>query len=117
MQFQSVKTTLYAQSHDRVDYVIVVLLQCLDSLVPRDAGLGHDQLDIFVLQTGGIDLFGIVLILILLALASLNSLALAMVVVVIVVMVVVVAGVVMSGVVMSFLRGQLLSGRDLGLGV
>lgn len=25
---------LYAQSHDGVDYVVVVLLQCLDSLVP-----------------------------------------------------------------------------------
>jgi hypothetical protein len=77
--------------------------------------LGHDQLDIFVLQTSRIDLFGIILVLILLAIPSLNSLALAMVVVV--VMVVVVASVIMSGMVMSLLRGQFLSGRDLGLGV
>jgi hypothetical protein len=74
--------------------------------------LGHDQLDILILNTGGI-LLSILILIVLLAVASVNGLALAM----IVVMVVVMAGVVMSCVVMSLLRSQLLSGRDLGLGV
>lgn len=111
MQLQSVKPTLNAQSHNGIDYVIVILLQCLDSLVPRDTGLGHDQLDILVLQTSSIDLLSIVLVLILLVIASVNSLALAVVVGVIV------ASVVVSGVIMSLLGGQLLGSGGLGLGV
>ena len=43
--------TLYTQSHNRVDYIIVVLLQRIDSLLPRDACLGHDQFNILVLKT------------------------------------------------------------------
>lgn len=105
------KYALYAESHDRVDYVVVVLFQCLDSLVPRDTCLGHDQLDILVFQSGSVNLLTIVFILILLAIATINSFTLAVVVGV------VVASVIMSGVVMGLLRGQLLSGRDLGLGV
>jgi hypothetical protein len=49
VQLQYISYALYAQRHDGVDYVIVVFLQCLDSLVPRDTCLGHDQLDILVL--------------------------------------------------------------------
>lgn len=74
--------------------------------------MGHDQLDILILNTGSI-LLSILILLVLLAVASVNGLALAMVVV----MVVVMAGVVMSCVVMSLLCSQLLSGGDLGLGV
>jgi hypothetical protein len=73
--------------------------------------LGHDQLDILVFQSGSVNLLTIVFILILLAIATINSFALAVVVGV------VVASVIVSGVVMGLLRGQLLSGRDLGLGV
>lgn len=74
--------------------------------------MGHNQLDILILNTGGI-LLSILILLVLLAVASVNCLALAMVVV----MVVVMAGVIMACVVMSLLCSQLLSGRDLGLGV
>jgi hypothetical protein len=103
--------TLYAQSHDRVDYIIVVLLQCLDSLLSGNACLGHDQLDILVLKTRSIDLLSIILVIVLLVITLVDSLALSVVVRV------VVARVVVSGVVVLLLGGELLSSGSLGLGV
>jgi hypothetical protein len=72
--------------------------------------LGHDQLDILVLQTSSINLLSLILVFILLV-TGVDGLALAVVVGV------VVASVVMSSVVVGLLGSQLLSGRGLGLGV
>lgn len=72
--------------------------------------MGHDQLDILVLQTSSINLLSLILVFILLV-TGVDGLALAVVVGV------VVASVVMSSVVVGLLGSQLLSGRGLGLGV
>lgn len=101
--------SLYAQSHNRVDYVVVVLLQCLDSLVPRDACLGHDQFNILIFQTRSIDLLPIIFVIILLVITSVDSLALAVVVIV------VMARVVVSGVVVSVGSSKLLGSAGLSL--
>jgi hypothetical protein len=90
-------TILYAQSHDRINYVVVVLFQCLDSLVSRDACLGHDKLNILIFETGSIDFLSIIFIVIFFVLASFNGLALSIVIGV------VMARVVMTGVVVRFL--------------
>jgi hypothetical protein len=103
-----ISNNLYAQSHNRVDNIVVVLLQCLDSLVAGDAGLGHDQLDVLVLKTSSINLL-LIFFLLLLGI-SLDSLALVLVGVV-------VASVVVTGVVVSLRGSELLSGGSLGLGV
>jgi hypothetical protein len=100
--------SLYAQSHDRVDNVVVVLLEGLDGLLPRDAGLLHDKLNVLGLETRVIDLLAIVLLLVLLLL--LDGLALVVTVVVVVVVTSVVVG-------LSLGLGELLSGGSLGLGV
>jgi hypothetical protein len=42
--------------------------------------LGHDQLDILVLKTAGIDFLSIVFVVVLLVIASIDSLALAVIV-------------------------------------
>jgi hypothetical protein len=69
---------LYAKRHNGVDYIVVVLFQCLDSLLPRNRRLLHDQLNILALESRLVHLLAIVLIfIILLFLASLNGLALA----------------------------------------
>ena len=73
------KNNLYAQCHDRVDYIIVILLQCLNSLLSGNACLSHDQLDILVLKTRSINLLSIILVIILLVIALINSLALSVV--------------------------------------
>lgn len=70
---------LYAEGHDGVDNVVVVLLERLDGLLPRDAGLLHDQLNVLGLETGLVDLLAIVLLLFLLLLGG-RLLALAVVV-------------------------------------
>ena len=101
---------LYAQCHDRVDNIVVVLLQSLDSLVARNTGLGHNQLDILVLKTGSINLLLILLFLLLLGLSTLNSLTLTLVRVV-------VARVVVTSVVVRLSSGKLLSSGSLSLGV
>lgn len=100
--------SLYAQSHDRVDYVVVILFQRLDRLVAGDAGLGHDELDVLVLKTFGVDLLLIVL-LILLGVRGVDSLALAVVVRM--------GRVVVTGVVVLLSRRQLLGSCSLSLGV
>lgn len=68
--------TLYAKRHYGIHNVVPVLFQCLDSLVPRDTCLSHNQLDILRFQTGVIHLFPVVLVLILLRIPRLNGLTL-----------------------------------------
>ena len=100
----------YAEGHDGVDDIIVVLTQGLDGLLARDVGLCHDQVNILGLQTTLVDLLAVILLFFLLGL-GLGGLALAQQVNV----AVVVAGVlVTTG---SFGGGQLLSSGSLGLGV
>jgi hypothetical protein len=102
--------SLYAEGHDGVDNIIVILPQGLDSLLARNAGLGHDQLDVLSLEACLIDLLTIVLLFLLLLLGlKVNGLALAVVVIVLVVV---------TGVVTGSLGGsELLGGGSLGLGV
>lgn len=101
-------SSLYAESHDRVDNVVVVLLECLDCLLPADAGLGHDELNVLGLETRVVDLLAVILLL-LLCLLLLDGLAL---------VAVVVAGVVVASVVAgSLLLGESLGRRGLGLRV
>jgi len=52
---------LHTQCHDRVDYVVVILLQRLDCLLPRDGCLLHDQLNVLALQVILIDLLVILI--------------------------------------------------------
>ena len=96
---------LYAQGHDTVDNVVVVLLEGLDGLLPAHAGLGHDKLDVLGLETSAVDLLAIVLLLLLL-LGTLDGLAL-----------VTLGGVIVAGVVVGGLAGELLGSLGLGLGV
>lgn len=73
-----VRQCLYAQRHDTVDDVVVVLLESLDGLLSADAGLCHDKLNVLGLKTGVINLLAVILLLLsgLLASITLNSLAL-----------------------------------------
>ncbi len=96
---------LYAEGHDGVDDVVIVLLQCLDGLVAGNVGLGHDKFDVLVLKTGGINL-----LIILLLLGLLSGLALLLLVGV------GVAGVVVTSVVVLS-SSELGSGGSLSLGV
>lgn len=91
------RRTLDTQCHDRVDYVVVVLFERLDGLLAADRGLGHDELNVLVLDALGVDL----LLVILLLLGGLLAVA-----VVVAGMVVVVGSV-----------GELLGGGRLGAGV
>ena len=92
--------TLDTQRHDGVDYVVVVLFQRLDGLLAGDVRLGHDELDVFVLNALRIDLFAIVLLLLL----SVAGVA--------------VASMVVTGVVvLDGLVGELLSSSSLGASV
>lgn len=58
----SVPRCLDAESHDRVDDIVVVLLECLDSLLPRYVGLGHDEFDVLVLNALGVHFLAVVLL-------------------------------------------------------
>lgn len=73
----------YAERHNRVDNIVVILPQSLDSLLAGDVGLGHNQVNVLGLETALVDLLAVVLLLFLLGL-SLRSLALAKVVLVVV---------------------------------
>lgn len=95
---------LNAQRHDGVDYIVVIFLQCFNSLLARNVGLGHDELNILVLDTLSIYLFAVIL------LFFLGCLAL----VVMVIIAVAVTGVV---VVVSTSAGKLLGSSGLGTGV
>jgi hypothetical protein len=96
---------LYAEGHDTVDNIVVVLLERLDSLLPAHAGLGHDELDVLGLESSVVDLLTIVLLLFL-GLGTGNGLAL-----------VALGGVVVAGVLVGGLAGELGGGLGLGLGV
>jgi hypothetical protein len=100
---------LYAQSHDRVDDVVVVLLEGLDGLLPRDTGLLHNKLNVLGLESRVIDLLAVILLL-LIFLLLLDGLALVVTVVVVMVVTSVVVG-------LSLGLGELLSGGSLSLGV
>ena len=95
---------LNTQCHDGVYYVVIIFLQCFDSLLARNVGLGHDELDILVLDALSIYLLAIVFLLLLGCLAL----------VVVVAIVVAVAGVV---VVVSTSAGKLLGSSGLGAGI
>lgn len=97
---------LYAQGHDTVDDVVVVLLERLDGLLPADAGLSHHKLDVLRLKTGVVDFLTIVLLLLSLLRIALNGLAL----------VGTLGGVIVASLV-GRLRSELLSGGGLSLGV
>lgn len=101
--------TLYAESHDRVDDVVVVLLQGLDGLLAGDGCLLHNELDVLGLETRIIDLLTVILLLLNLLLGLLVLALLVSVVVVVVV----------AGVVVTLLLGlgELLGGGSLGLRV
>jgi hypothetical protein len=101
--------SLYAQCHDGVDDIVVVLLEGLDGLLPRDAGLLHNELDVLSLEARVVDLLVVILLLFLLLLLDGLALALSGV------LTVVVAGVVIVGGLLGL--GKLLGGRGLGLGV
>lgn len=96
---------LYAERHDTVDNIVVVLLERLDGLLPTHAGLRHDELNVLGLKTSVVDLLAIVLFLLWLAVAG-NSLAL-----------VAVGGLVCAALLVGGLCGELLGSGGLGLGV
>jgi hypothetical protein len=98
--------SLYAESHDGVNDIVVVLPESLDGLLARDVCLCHNELDILGLKVGLINLLTIILLILLLIL-GLGGLGLAENLLVVV-----------TGVVASGLGGsELLSGGSLGLGV
>lgn len=84
-------------------------MQRLDSLLPRDTCLRHDELDVLGLQTRVVDLLSVIFVVVFLRLARVDGFAFAF-------MRVVVAGVGVAGG-GAFLLRQLLDGRGLGLGV
>ena len=88
---------LYAQGHDGVDNVVVVLLEGLDGLLSADRSLGHDKLNVLGLKTGLVDLLTVILLFLLLLGLNLGGLALV-------------------GVVVGVLSGTLLLGELLGSG-
>lgn len=94
----------YTESHDGVDNIVVILPQCLDGLLARDVGLGHNQINVLGLKAALVNLLAVVLLLFLLGL-DLGGLVLAKLVLVVV-----------TGVVTGGLGGsQLLGGGSLGL--
>lgn len=96
----------YAESHDGVDNIVVILPQGLDGLLAGHASLCHNQINILSLEAGLVNLLAIILLVVLLGI-GLGSLALENLVLVVV-----------ASVVTGSLGGsQLLSGRGLGLGV
>src|SRR4051812_12872509 len=87
-----------AQRHYGVDNVVIVLLECLDSLYARHVGLLHHELDVLVLEPILVHLVVLILVFLLnrlLRLAQVDGLALA-------------AAVVMASVVTSIMARELL---------
>lgn len=105
------RPSLYAESHDGVDNIVVVLLKSLNGLLSRDVGLSHDELNVLGLEAGVVNLLAIILFLLLLGL-GLRGLALAVVVVVVVIVTGV--GVTVAG---GLGGSQLLGSGGLSLGV
>ena len=56
------RSCLYAQSHNRVDDVVIVLLQGLDGLLAGDGRLLHNELDVLGLEARIIDLLAVILL-------------------------------------------------------
>ncbi len=56
------RMTLCTQCHDRIHDIVIVLLERLDGLLARHAGLRHDQIDILGFQTRLVHLFTIILV-------------------------------------------------------
>lgn len=97
ISFRDMRLHLYAQGHDGVDNVVVVLLEGLDGLLSADRSLGHDKLNVLGLKTGLVDLLTVILLFLLLLGLNLGGLALV-------------------GVVVGVLSGTLLLGELLGSG-
>jgi hypothetical protein len=74
----SSSSVLYTQRHNRVDYVVPVLLESFYSFLPGHRSLSHDELDVFALETTVIDF--LVVVIILFGLLRLDLLALAVLV-------------------------------------
>jgi len=53
---------LYTQRHNRIDYIIPIILQRLNSLLPRHTSLRHHQLNILLLEPRIINFFAVVVI-------------------------------------------------------
>jgi hypothetical protein len=101
---------LYAESHDRVHDIVIVLPQSLDGLLAGNASLGHNEINVLGLETSLISRLSIILLLNL-GLLLLTKVGDGLLVVVIVVVVV-------TGVLTGSLSGsELLGGGSLGLGV
>jgi hypothetical protein len=99
--------SLYAESHDGVNDIVIVLPESLDGLLAGNACLCHDELNILGLKTSLVNFLTIILLLLLLILHRGLALAEDLLLVVVV-----------TGVVAGSLRGsELLSGGGLGLGV
>lgn len=64
--FLSHMPNLDTQSHYGIDDVVVIFFQSLDSPFAADTSLGHDELNVLVLKTRGVNFLAIILILILL---------------------------------------------------
>jgi hypothetical protein len=78
--------SLYTQSHDTVDNVVVILLERLDRLLSANACLGHDELDVLSFETCVVHFLAIVFLFLSSLLGvTFDRLAFAVVVVVVVV--------------------------------
>ena len=100
-------STSYAERHDRVHDIIVVLPEGLDGLLPGHVGLSHDQVNVLGLEATLVNLLAILFLIVLLGLGGLCAeFGLVLVVV---------AGVLTASASLS--GGQLLGSRSLGLGV
>lgn len=99
-------STSYAERHDRVHDIIVVLPEGLDGLLPGHVGLSHDQVNVLGLEATLVNRLAIILLIVLLGLGGLCAeFGLVLVVV---------ASVLTAS---SLSGGQLLGSRSLGLGV
>lgn len=95
----------YAESHDGIDDIVVILPQGLDSLLAGHTGLRHNQINILGLEAALVNLLAIVLLVVVLS-VGLGGLLEDLVLVV-----------VTSVVTGSLGSSQLLGGGSLGLGV
>lgn len=68
------RSRLHAQRHDGIDDVRVVLLQRLNSLLPRYARLSHDQLDVLRFNASIVHLLPVIFLLFFLAINAFDSL-------------------------------------------
>lgn len=95
---------LYAQRHDGVDDIVIILLQCFDSLLSADIRLCHDQFNVLCLKASIINFFSIILFLFYFLGITLDRLALVIMIVIMIV----------AGMIASRLCCELLGGAGLG---